>query len=201
MGVFDMRPRRQRPAFEPRQPAAGALEHPGAAGRIGGDAPGCEAIQPNGFVRPPTTQIVHQHAIGQRDIQHAIMAGGEVGGAFRQAQPHNFTGQMRAGNDHGSDIAVRIGLFDPPCQAAMRIERTRHALERTGGGCLGGADVGRGWDCALARESEHPAAAIPDHVAAGWEMAPIGQQPETESVGVHQHSSGTTGTATASGSA
>ena len=200
-GVGGVRTQRERHTFEPCQPAACALDDPGAARRIGGHAPGREAGEPNRFVGPAAAQIVHQHAVAQREVQHAVVTGDEVGGTFRQREQNDLVGQMRARHGHGSDVAVGVRLLDPVCQAAVRVERARHALECAAGDREGGGNVGRRRQRAFARQPQHPAAAIPHRMAAGREVAPLCQQPEPRSIGVHQHSSGTTGTATASGSA
>ena len=209
VGVVGVRPLGQRQALEPRQPTAGALEHPGAATCVGGEAPWGEILifilnfnlARNELVRPAAAQVVHEQAIGEREIYHAVAADGEIGGTLVQPQSRDRVGQMRARDHHGAHVAIRVGLIDPARQAAVCIERARHALERAGGGGERGAEVGWSGKRALARQPQHAAMAIPHSAAARREMAPVGQQPEAESVGVHQHSSGTTGTATASGSA
>ena len=129
-GVVGVRTQRQRQTLEPREPAACALDDPGAAGRIGGHAPGREAGEPNRFVGPAAAQIVQQDAVGKRQVQHAVVAGDEIAGAIRQReQQRSRPGRCGLRHGHGSDIALGVRLLDPARQAAVRVERARHALE------------------------------------------------------------------------
>ena len=199
--VIRVRALGQRQAVQACEPAAGAIEQPAAARRGGGDAPGREARLPQRGRAPAAAQVVQHHAVLERDVEHAVVADREIAGPAWQAQQQRLAGQVRAAHADPADVAGVVGLLDPARQAAVRVQRTRHALHRARRAGERERRIGGRRDAPLARELQHAAAAVPDGAQARREMARLREQAEAELVRVHQQTFGTTGTATALGSA
>ena len=184
----------QRVALQTRQPPAATLQHPHTALGVRGQPPGHKAGLGHAHGDPAPAQVVHEHAPGQGHVEHTIAGHAQVGGHGVQRQRNRGLGQVGAAHHDGLAGGV------PAAHHALRIERARHLVQRQQCRAAAGRGICRRFQLTFGRQPQRTARGVPAHTTPLPQRGPMGrclQRPEARTVGVHQQSSGTTGTATA----
>ena len=121
---------------------------------------------------------MHQHAIGQGNVEHRVGADAQIARAFAQRQSHTGLEQITL---YRNEARILIPIGD----SIELIYGAWDTLQRGIGGGKGGGRIGGRGQAALGGQLQRAALGVPDGMSARGPVPGIGQHPEAQTVSIH----------------